>query len=124
MKKLYFDDDKSFLEWNEKAHNFITAVFDGGEFLCDVLQKDVFYLKDIGFLGEGAEVIPSLTIEQQEMFKDNWGVEIIIREDLYDLVCKLLTWYEHRDECPYDDDELFEEMYDALARVQNELFNQ
>lgn len=128
MTKLYFDDEKSFLEWNEKAHNFVTAVYDGGEFLCDVLQKDVFYLQDVGFLSESACVIPPLTIEQQEMFKDNWGVEIIIRENLYDLVCKVLTWYENPDEYPFGEDlfnkHIAEEMYNVLVRVQNELFNQ
>lgn len=81
MKKLYFDDNKSFLEWNEEEENFVTAVYDGGEFLCDVLQKDVLYLQDIGFLNEGYEIIPTLTIEQQEMFKDSYGIEITITDE-------------------------------------------
>lgn len=127
MKKLYFDDENSFLEWNEKANNLVTAVYDGDVYLCDVLQKDVLYLQEVGFLTETAYVIPSLTIEQREMFKENWGVEIIIRENLYDLICKVLTWYENPDEYPFGEDlfnkHIAEEMYHVLIRVQNELFN-
>lgn len=80
MKKLYFDDNKSFLEWNEEEGNLVTAVFDGCEFLCDVLQKDVLYLRDIGFL-DGIEIVPTLTIEQREMFKENYGIEITIADE-------------------------------------------
>lgn len=128
MKTFRFKTQEDFIAWNEDLGNFVTAVYDGGEFLCDVLQKDVFYLKDIGFLSENACIIPPLTIEQQEIFKDNWGVEIIIQKDLYDLVCKVLTWYENPDEYPFGEDlfnkHIAEEMYSVLVRVQNELFNQ
>ena len=121
MEKLRFKTNREFLEWNEEKGNFVTAVYDGGDYLCDVLQKDVLYLQNVGFLDEHACVIPALNIEQQEMFKESWGVEINI---LYDEICTLLTWYEHRDECPIDNDELFRRMYAVLVDVQNEMFNQ
>lgn len=49
-------------------------------------------------------------------------------EELYDQICRVLTWYEHPEECPLKDepidDFLHEEMYNTLVRVQNEMFNQ
>lgn len=89
MKKFYFDDEESFLEWNEKDKNFVTAVYDGNVFLCDVLEKDVLYLRDIGFL-DGIEIVPTLTIEQQEIFKENYGVEIVIAEKVLKLTSEQL----------------------------------
>ena len=45
-------------------------------------------------------------------------------EELYNEVCKVLTWYEHPEECPFKEDKEFikETMYNVLVRVQNELF--
>lgn len=43
-------------------------------------------------------------------------------EELYDQICKVLTWYEHPEECPLGADQITEEMYHILVRVQNELF--
>ncbi len=48
-------------------------------------------------------------------------------QELYDKVCKVLTWYEHPDEYPFGtknfDKEIASEMYKTLAEVQNELFD-
>jgi hypothetical protein len=41
--------------------------------------------------------------------------------ELYDEICKVLTWYEHLDECPLTEEELHEEMYKVLVKVQNKL---
>lgn len=56
---------------------------------------------------------------------DRLGIEDEPTEnkDLYDSICKVLTWYEHRDECPVDDDELYSIMYDVLSRVQMTMFD-
>ena len=127
MKTFKFKTQEDFLAWNEEQGNFVTAIYDDCDFVCDVLQKDYLYLRDIGFVNECAEIIPPLSIEQREMFKDSWGVEIIIRENLYDLVCEVLTWYENPDDYPLGEDlfnkHIAEEMYNVLVRVQNELFN-
>lgn len=47
-------------------------------------------------------------------------------KELYDEICKVLTWYENPDEYPFGE-ELFnkhiaEEMYHVLVKVQNNLF--
>lgn len=47
-------------------------------------------------------------------------------QELYDEICRVLTWWEHPEEYPLGD-ELFEkhiseDMYDVLVKVQNELF--
>lgn len=120
MKTFKFKTQEDFLAWNEEQGNFVTAIYDNREFVCDVLQKDYLYLRDIGFVDECAEIIPPLTIGQREMFKHSWGVEVVI---IYDEIARLLTWYEHRGECPYDDDELYALMYDTLTDVQNEMSN-
>ena len=39
--------------------------------------------------------------------------------DLYDKICKVLTWYEHPEESPLDEKEVSEEMYSTLVEVQN-----
>ena len=46
-------------------------------------------------------------------------------EELYDEICRALTWYEHPEECPFANDnfDIAEEMYNVLCKVQNELFN-
>ena len=41
--------------------------------------------------------------------------------ELYDEICKVLTWYEHEDECPLTKEELHGEMYEVLTKVQNKL---
>ena len=41
------------------------------------------------------------------------------KRELYDEICKLLTWYEHSDESPISDGELEGDMYKALVKVQN-----
>ena len=46
--------------------------------------------------------------------------------ELYDDVCRVLTWYENPEEYPCGEDNfnkhISEEMYKVLVRVQNELF--
>lgn len=48
-------------------------------------------------------------------------------QELYDEICKVLTWYEHPDEYPFGKDlfenNIAEEMYTVLVKVQNSLFN-
>ena len=39
------------------------------------------------------------------------------KEELYNDICKVLTWYEHTDESPLTADELMEEMYYLLVDV-------
>lgn len=129
MKKIHFTDEEQFLEWNEQQGNFVTPIFDGGEFLCHVLEKDVLYLQSIGFL-DGCSIVPELDFEQQQMFKDSWGVEVVIINDcqeLYDEICRVLTWYENPGDYPFGEDlakmHIAEEMYKVLVNVQNKLFN-
>ena len=47
--------------------------------------------------------------------------------ELYDEICKVLTWYEHPEEYPFGledfDKHISEDMYDLLVRVQNEMCN-
>lgn len=38
-------------------------------------------------------------------------------KELYDDICKVLTWYECSDESPLTADELEDEMYDLLVRT-------
>lgn len=49
------------------------------------------------------------------------------KRELYDEICKVLTWYEHPEEYPWGEDDfnrnISEEMYDVLVRVQNEMFD-
>lgn len=53
---------------------------------------------------------------------------IMEHEELYDEICRVLTWYEHPSEYPFGEDSCKEDiadvMYDTLVKVQNELFNQ
>lgn len=44
-------------------------------------------------------------------------------QELYDKICKVLSWFEHPEECPEDGAFAAEEMYRTLVRVQNEMFN-
>lgn len=44
------------------------------------------------------------------------------KPNLYDEICKVLTWYEHPDEDPFDGKNLSDELYRVLCRVQKELF--
>ena len=48
------------------------------------------------------------------------------KEELYDQICRVLTWYEHPEEYPLGEDlfnkHIYEEMYNVLVRVQNKLF--
>ena len=48
------------------------------------------------------------------------------QSNLYDTICKVLTWYEHPEEYPFGEEEfnrhISEEMYKVLCRVQNEMF--
>ena len=41
------------------------------------------------------------------------------KRELYDKICKLLTWYEQKNECPISKEQLKEEMYSTLVEVQN-----
>lgn len=43
-------------------------------------------------------------------------------EELYDLICRVITWYEHPEESPLSREEITYEMYFVLCRVQNEMF--
>lgn len=46
-------------------------------------------------------------------------------EELYDEICKVLTWYEHPEEYPFDEKEMIaEDMYKVLCKVQNKLNEQ
>ena len=58
----------------------------------------------------------------------------MMTQELYDKICKVLTWYEHPDEYPWKEDDfpwgehrfnqrIAEEMYNVLVEVQNSLFN-
>ena len=44
-------------------------------------------------------------------------------EELYDQICKVLTWYEHPEESPLPEEHVTQLMYENLVRVQNEMFN-
>ena len=41
------------------------------------------------------------------------------KRELYDKICKLLTWYEQENECPISKEQLKGEMYSTLVEVQN-----
>ena len=47
-------------------------------------------------------------------------------QELYDEICRVLTWYEHPDEYPFGEADfnrhISDQMYKVLVRVQNELF--
>lgn len=43
----------------------------------------------------------------------------VMDRELYDKICKVLTWYEHPEESPLDEKEVSEEMYSTLVEVQN-----
>jgi len=80
MKRLYFNNEQEYEKWIDDTASCIWAVYDEDEYLCDVFDQDFQYLYGIGFLSETAEIIPQLTTEQTEMFRDNYGIDIIIIE--------------------------------------------
>lgn len=47
-------------------------------------------------------------------------------QELYDEVCRVMTWYEHPEEYPLGDDDfnrnISNEMYEVLSKVLNEMF--
>ena len=47
-------------------------------------------------------------------------------QELYDEICRVLTWWENPDEYPFGENDfnrhISEEMYSVLVRVQNEMF--
>ena len=45
-------------------------------------------------------------------------------QELYDRICRVLTWWEHPEECPAEESFVINEMYETLVQVQNEMFNQ
>ena len=47
------------------------------------------------------------------------SLKIDIDEELYDKICKVLTWYEHKEECPFEDKDVLDLMYELLVRVIN-----
>ena len=48
----------------------------------------------------------------------------VMDRELYDKICKVLTWYEHPKESPLDEKEVSEEMYSTLVEVQNAMCNE
>lgn len=44
--------------------------------------------------------------------------------ELYDKICKVLTWYENPEESPLDEKEVSKEMYSTLVEVQNAMCNE
>ena len=44
--------------------------------------------------------------------------------ELYDKICKVLTWYEHPEESPLDEKEVSEEMYSTLVEAHNAMCNE
>lgn len=47
------------------------------------------------------------------------SLRIDIDKGLYDEICKALTWYEHKEECPFEDKGVSDLMYELLVRVIN-----
>lgn len=48
-------------------------------------------------------------------------------QELYDEICRVLTWYEHPEEYPFSDlgdtkELVTEDLYATLVKVQNEMF--
>ena len=41
------------------------------------------------------------------------------KRELYDKICKLLTWHEQENECPISKEQLKKETYSTLVDVQN-----
>ena len=48
-------------------------------------------------------------------------------QELYDEICRVLTWYDHPEDYPFEEDafdkHIAAELYNVLVRVQNEMFN-
>ena len=47
------------------------------------------------------------------------SLRINLDEELYDEICKVLTWYEHKEEYPFEDKDVSDLMYELLVRVIN-----
>ena len=47
-------------------------------------------------------------------------------QELYDEICRVMTWYEHPEEYPFGEDDfnrnISHEMYEVLLKVLNEVF--
>lgn len=44
-----------------------------------------------------------------------------ISRELYDRACKALTWYEHPEECPLEQQSIPGFLYDALVEIVNSI---
>ena len=38
-------------------------------------------------------------------------------KELYEKICRVMTWYEHPEECPFEKESIPEEMYSTLLDV-------
>ena len=90
MKRLYFQNEQELEKW-QTDNNDVWAVYDGKDFICDVRDEDFSYLHSIGFVNDSAEIIPPLTIEQREMFKDSYGIDIIVIDESLKLTSEQIS---------------------------------
>ena len=50
------------------------------------------------------------------------GDEKAVKTELYDEICKVLTWYERPDERNLSEEDVSENLYNVLVKVQNSMF--
>lgn len=92
MKRMYFKNEAEY-EGFMQAHprEGVWPIYGkDGLLLCDVSADDYFYLHEIGFIDQREIIVPNLTPEQIQLFKENYGVEIFIVSNRIELTKKQL----------------------------------
>lgn len=91
MRRIYFKNETEYENWQQaNSSNDVWAVYNGNEEVCDILDDDHYYLYNLGFLDEEANIVPKLTPEQLNLFKENYGVDIFIIDKRIELTKKQL----------------------------------
>lgn len=91
MRRIYFKNEAEYENWQQaNSSNDVWAVYNGNEEVCDILDDDHYYLYNLGFLDEEANIVPNLTPEQLNLFKENYGVDVFIIEERIKLTKKQL----------------------------------
>lgn len=83
MKLLKFKTQSEFDAWYENEDGGVDPIYYDRDFVCDITHADYRYLLSIHFINEENNIIPPLTIEQLSMFKENYGVRIVVINELF-----------------------------------------
>ena len=93
MNTLKFDAIKDYNKWCVAEDGGYETIYNGDDckFVCNVLLKDYEYLYSIGFVNFHGVILNPLTDEQLRTFVENYGVNILIAEELLQLTCEQMA---------------------------------